>query len=125
MGFPMCTHVRAKIPSSAPLYIYDLAQPLLEKFVAKNKHNGEIIIAKSPRDVAEHVDMLITILPEGKHVKTVYFTPDTGILASHSRKNMIFVDSSTIDPESSTEVCKGVEKSGMGEFVDAPVSGGT
>src|ERR1700731_3559860 len=121
MGFPMCTHVRAKIPHSAPLYIYDIAQPLLDKFIAKNKHNGEIIIAKSPRDVAEYVDLLITILPEGRHVKSVYFTPETGILAAQGRKNIIFVDSSTIDPESSTEVCQGVEKSGIGEFVDAPV----
>src|SRR5271170_4374594 len=125
MGFPMCTHVRAKIPSLSPLYIYDISQPVLEKFVSKNQKNGEIIIAKSPRDVAEHVDILITILPEGKHVKTVYFTPETGVLATIGKKNMIFVDSSTIDPESSTEVCKGVEKSGLGEFVDAPVSGGT
>jgi 3-hydroxyisobutyrate dehydrogenase len=125
MGYPMCTHVRAKIPSSSPLYIYDLAQPILEKFVAKNKHHGEIIIAKSPRDVAEHADIIITILPEGKHVKSVYFTPETGILAAQNRKDLIFVDSSTIDPESSTEVLQGVQKSGLGEFVDAPVSGGT
>jgi len=126
MGFPMCTHLRAKIPRSAPLYIYDIATPLLEKFVAKNQHNGEIIVAKSPRDVAEHVDMLITILPEGKHVKQVYLTPETGILgASYDRRDMIFVDSSTIDPESSTEVYKAIEESGLGEFVDAPVSGGT
>lgn len=121
----MCTHLRAKIPKEAPLYIYDINGSLLQKFVQKNKQNGEIIIAKNPRDVAEHVDFLITILPEGKHVKQVYFTPESGILAAQGRKNMIFVDSSTIDPESSTEVLKGVEKSGMGEFVDAPVSGGT
>src|SRR5271156_7223977 len=125
MGFPMCTHVRAKIPSSSPLYIYNISQPVLEKFVSKNQKNGEIIIAKSPREVAEHSDLVISILPEGKHVKSVYFTPETGILAAKGRKNMIFVDSSTIDPESSSEVCKGVEESGLGEFVDAPVSGGT
>ena len=125
MGFPMCVHVRAKIPSSAPLYIYDLATPILEKFVAQNQKNGQIIIAKSPREVAENVDYLITILPEGKHVKSVYFTPETGILAAKGRKDMIFMDSSTIDPESSTEVLEGVKKSGMGEFLDAPVSGGT
>src|SRR5579859_5535824 len=127
MGYPMCVHVRAKIPSSAPLYIYDLATPVLEKFVEQNKSKGEIIIAKSPREVAENVDYLITILPEGKHVKSVYFTPETGILAAagSGRKDMIFMDSSTIDPESSTEVLEGVKKSGMGEFVDAPVSGGT
>jgi 3-hydroxyisobutyrate dehydrogenase len=125
MGFPMCSHIRAKIPSSATLYIYDLSQALLEKFVKNYEKHGKIIIAKSPREVAENVDLLITIVPEGKHVKAVYFTPETGVLAAKGRKDMIFVDSSTIDPESSTAVCKGVEESGMGDFVDAPVSGGT
>src|SRR5579859_7136680 len=94
MGYPMCTHIRAKIPGSAPLYIFDLNTKVLEKFVETNKGKGEIIIAKSPRDVVEHVDLLITILPEGKHVKSVYFTPETGILAAQGRKDMIFIDSS-------------------------------
>ena len=125
MGWPMCTHVRAKISPSAPLYIYDINTAVLEKFVAKNKDKGEIVIAKSPREVAEHSDLVVSILPEGRHVKSVYFTPETGILATKNRKDIIFVDSSTIDPESSSEVCKAVEESGLGEFVDAPVSGGT
>src|SRR5436309_4765367 len=123
MGFPMCTHIRAKIPRSSSLYIYDLSPPILEKFVVKNKENGEIIIAKIPRHVTEQVDMLITVLPEGKHVKSVYFTPEIGILVTKGKKNMIFADSSTNDPESSSEVYKGVEESKLGGFVDAPVSG--
>src|SRR5262245_63749250 len=102
MGFPMCTHLRAKIPQSAPLYIYDIAQAPLERFVAENKHRGDIVIATSPREIAEHVDLLFTILPEGKHVKQVYFDPDTGVLAASNRKDTIFIDSSTIDPESSS-----------------------
>ena len=122
MGYPMCTNFRAKLPAETPLYIYDLATPVLEKFANSNKN---VFIAKSPRDVAEKADLIITILPEGKHVKSVYFTPETGILSVKNRKDLILIDSSTIDPASSQEVAKGVEGAGIGQFLDAPVSGGT
>jgi 3-hydroxyisobutyrate dehydrogenase len=125
MGFPMCSQLRAKLPKSTALHIYDLATPVLEKFVKNNQEIGNVFIANSPKEVAEKADLIITILPEGRHVKAVYLTPETGILSAKDRKNLILIDSSTIDPASSTEVNNAVREAGIGEFVDAPVSGGT
>jgi 3-hydroxyisobutyrate dehydrogenase len=65
------------------------------------------------------------MLPEPEHVKAVF----RGILESPlpprvSNQPRIFIDSSTIDPASSTEVANSVHSAGAGAFVDAPVSGG-
>lgn len=40
------------------------------------------------------------------------------------RSDRIFIDCSTIDPTTSKEVAETVRKSGHGQFVDAPMSGG-
>src|SRR5579862_1121676 len=127
MGYPMCLQLASKLPSSASLYIYDLATNVLRKFVEEARRRGieNVFIASSPLDVAQHASFIITILPEGKHVKSVYFAPQTGILSVRDRNNLMLVDSSTIDPESSTEVEKAVRLANLGVFLDAPVSGGT
>lgn len=44
---------------------------------------------------------------------------------SESKKDRLFVDCSTIDPLTSSQVAKAVKDSGQGRFVDAPMSGGT
>ena len=62
------------------------------------------------------------MLPEGAHVKSSFFTRETGALATTSKSKKLFLDCSTIDVASSLEVGEAVEKSGIGEFSDAPVS---
>jgi 3-hydroxyisobutyrate/3-hydroxypropionate dehydrogenase len=62
------------------------------------------------------------MLPEGAHVKAAFLTSGTGALATSSKSKKLFLDCSTIDAASSLEVGKAVEKSGIGEFSDTPVS---
>jgi 3-hydroxyisobutyrate dehydrogenase-like beta-hydroxyacid dehydrogenase len=65
------------------------------------------------------------MLPKGLHVHGAFTNPITGLLSilpSGSRK--IFIECSTIDVQTSILVGKEVEKSGLGLFVDSPVSGG-
>jgi len=62
------------------------------------------------------------MLPEGAHVKAAFLTPETGALATSSKSKKLFLDCSTIDAASSLEVGKAVQKSGIGEFSDTPVS---
>lgn len=69
------------------------------------------------------------MLPEGRHVKSVYLDPDTGILAglslSSSKTNRLVIDSSTIDTATSLEVKQQLATSSPNtSFYDAPVSGG-
>lgn len=79
---------------------------------------------KAARTIAEAVakaDVVVTMLPAGKHVRDIYTGAD-GVLA-HARPNTVLIDSSTIDVDSARVVADAAEKAGMA-MVDAPVSGG-
>jgi len=67
------------------------------------------------------VEVVITMLPAGQHVRDVYLGPD-GVLAAASPRTLL-IDSSTIDVETAREVAGAAATSGF-EMLDAPVSGG-
>jgi 3-hydroxyisobutyrate dehydrogenase-like beta-hydroxyacid dehydrogenase len=55
----------------------------------------------------------------------VFTDPETGLLAaSKSNRERLFIESSTIDVKTSLAVGERVKESGLGVFVDAPISGG-
>jgi 3-hydroxyisobutyrate dehydrogenase len=65
------------------------------------------------------------MVPEGSHVRSVYLTPDTGVLASSNLGSKILIDCSTIDTGTSLSVRDScAEKHPNARFYDAPVSGG-
>jgi 3-hydroxyisobutyrate dehydrogenase len=64
-------------------------------------------------------DVVITMLPAGKHVISVYDD-----LAPKAKKGALFIDSSTIDVQSARAAHAIAAKNGL-LSVDAPVSGGT
>ena len=69
-------------------------------------------------------DAIITMVPEGVHVRAVYLTPESGILAADLAGKLL-VDCSTIDTATSLEVGDAIRKhSPTATFHDAPVSGG-
>lgn len=71
-------------------------------------------------------DIIITMVPAGSHVKEVFTNPTTGLLAiSKPSSRKLFIECSTIDVPTSLEVYRAVDASGLGDFVDAPVSGGS
>ena len=64
------------------------------------------------------------MVPEGSHVRSVYLTPETGVLAS-DLGSKILIDCSTIDTGTSLAVRDAcVENHPQAKFYDAPVSGG-
>ena len=68
--------------------------------------------------------IIFTMLPEGKHVKTVYLEGPDSICASDVSGKLL-VDCSTIDTASSLEVKDYInDKFPSASFYDAPVSGG-
>lgn len=77
--------------------------------------------AGSVAEASASVDMVVTMLPAGKHVREVY-TGAEGILAS-AAPGTLLIDSSTIDVTSARAVAGAATKAGM-EMIDAPVSGG-
>jgi len=66
-------------------------------------------------------DVVVTMLPAGSHVRSVYLE-DASILTA-ARKDALLIDCSTIDIDSARAVHAAAAKAGF-DFLDAPVSGG-
>lgn len=62
-------------------------------------------------------DVVITALPEPKHVQGVYKSIITDALP---KKDRVFIDSSTIDPSTSRQVAKSVADAGQGLLLMHP-----
>jgi 2-hydroxy-3-oxopropionate reductase len=73
------------------------------------------------RDVAENSDIVITMLPNSPHVKTVVL--GQGGLLEWIQPGKILVDMSSIAPLASKEIAAKLLEKGV-EMLDAPVSGG-
>lgn len=91
---------------------------LLPENLKTAKDNGVTVMANAPA-AAKDADVIITMLPAGKHVVSVYED-----LAPKVKKGALFIDSSTVDVESSRKAHAIATKHGHFS-VDAPVSGGT
>lgn len=77
--------------------------------------------AKSPKEVAEQVDLVITMLPNSPHVKTVVLGAN-GVIEG-VKKGSVVIDMSSIAPLASREIAAELAKKGVA-MLDAPVSGG-
>jgi len=73
-------------------------------------------------EAVSDADAVVTMLPAGKHVKTVYF--GEGGVAETAPAGCLFLDCSTIAVEDARSVSSEAYKLGF-VMVDAPVSGGT
>ncbi|SDU06115.1 3-hydroxyisobutyrate dehydrogenase [Stappia sp. ES.058] len=76
---------------------------------------------ESVAEAVSSADVVVTMLPAGSHVRSVY-GGETGILAN-ARPGTLLIDSSTIDVDSARDVAKDAVAARMA-MVDAPVSGG-
>ncbi len=101
-GYPMTVHNRSRGP--------------VDELVGRGA-----TAASSPREVAQASDIVFTCLPDSPDVEAVVLGPD-GILAG-SRPGMIYVDNSTIKPESARHISRALAEVGV-QALDAPVSGG-
>ncbi|MGE0625445.1 MAG: 3-hydroxyisobutyrate dehydrogenase [Pseudomonadales bacterium] len=73
-------------------------------------------------EVSRGRDVIISMLPAGRHVREVYLGQD-GVLA-HADDGTLLIDCSTIDPATARDVAAAAAERGLG-MLDAPVSGGT
>jgi 2-hydroxy-3-oxopropionate reductase len=78
-------------------------------------------VAKSPKDVAENTDIIITMLPDSPQVSEVV-AGEGGVLEGITEGSLI-VDMSTISPVVTEELSEAVKEKGA-SMLDAPVSGG-
>jgi 3-hydroxyisobutyrate dehydrogenase len=110
MGNPMAANL---VKASHTVLGFDLLPENLN--VAQG--NGVTIMANAEAAVAD-ADVVITMLPAGKHVLSVYEA-----VAKSAKKGALFIDSSTIDVGSARKAHEIAQTYGL-KSVDAPVSGG-
>jgi 3-hydroxyisobutyrate dehydrogenase len=74
--------------------------------------------AANAKDAVATADIVVTMLPAGKHVELVYAD-----VMKHASEGSLFIDCSTIDVDTARQVSSEAESAGF-EMIDAPVSGG-
>jgi len=77
--------------------------------------------AATPKEAAEGNEIVISIVTDSPDVEAVMLGPDGAVHAAE--KNAIFIDMSTIAPETARKVGQTLKSKGIA-FLDAPVTGG-
>ncbi len=113
MGGPMALNL---LNAGHSVKVFDLSEDAVDVCV---KAGGEA--ASSATDAAKDVNIVISMLPKGDHVRSVYMGAE-GAIAS-ANEGTLFIDCSTIDVATAREVAEAAAGAGM-MMVDAPVSGG-
>ena len=113
MGGPMAKNLLTK---GHEVKVFDLSEDAVKALV-----DAGAARADSAGEAARDVQVVVSMLPAGKHVKSVYM--DEGGVLENTATDTLLIDSSTIDVDSAREVAAAAEAKGI-DFVDAPVSGG-
>jgi 3-hydroxyisobutyrate dehydrogenase len=106
---------RNLIKAGHTLKVYDVSEEAVN-FVIQSGAKA----AASVKDAAKGVDFVVTMLPVGANVRTVFL--DDGVLAA-ADPGTVLIDSSTIDVDSARAVHAAAAERGF-VMLDAPVSGG-
>ena len=113
MGLPMAQNL---IKAGHQVEGVDVNPAAIEKLKAAG--GADVEFAKV---AASRADVVITMLPAGKHVRDVYLGPN-GIV-ENANPGTLLIDCSTIDVETARAVASAAEAKGL-LMLDAPVSGG-
>ncbi len=113
MGGPMARNL---LKAGHEVKAFDLSKEAMDRVAEAGAKR-----AQSAQDAARGVEVVVTMLPAGEHVRAVYLG-EHGLLAA-AEQGALFVDSSTIDVESARAVAKSAAAAGFA-MIDAPVSGG-
>ncbi|KAL6705080.1 hypothetical protein ACN47E_007339 [Coniothyrium glycines] len=122
MGKPMLSHLANKLPADSRIWVYDVVDGVVAQVCAE--FPGRVRKGQSAKDVAEHADTVLTMVPEGSHVRSVYLDPVQGVCSTNIA-NKLVIDCSTIDIATSLMVKDHITQNfPSAAFYDSPVSGG-
>ena len=113
MGLPMARNLLA---AGYAIHGYDPVPAAIDASQAAG-----IDVAESPAEATDGVDVVITMLPSGRHVLEAY-EPGAGIIGTVA-ENTLVVDCSTIDIADARAAHEMASEAGL-RSLDAPVSGG-
>ncbi|WP_448388349.1 3-hydroxyisobutyrate dehydrogenase [Microbacterium aurum] len=115
MGGPMAANL---VRAGHDVRGFDLVPELLDAAASAG-----VTIAASASDAAATADVVITMLPTGRHVLSAYgYGAGEGLLAA-ARPNTLFIDCSTIAVDEAQSAAAAAVSAGH-RSLDAPVSGG-
>ena len=104
------------IKAGHDLKAFDLFEAAVELAVSRGA-----TAAATAKEAATDVDVVVSMLPAGKHVRSVYVEDDA--LIDVVAPGTLIIDSSTIDVQSARDVIAAATAKGI-DMIDAPVSGG-
>jgi 3-hydroxyisobutyrate dehydrogenase len=111
MGGPMATNL---VAAGHTVRGFDLVAELRDE-----AGKAGVQVAASAIDALSGADVILTMLPAGKHVRAVWAQ-----IVPHAKAGAVIIDSSTIDVESARATHALAAQHGL-KSLDAPVSGGT
>ncbi|UKB78542.1 3-hydroxyisobutyrate dehydrogenase [Chryseobacterium sp. MEBOG07] len=112
MGGPMAANL---VKNGHNVIGFDLSSSALEALVSAGGHISDSALAAS-----KDADVVISMLPSGKHVAELYSEE----FISQLKPDTLLIDSSTIDAVTARSVAQLAASKGC-KMIDAPVSGGT
>jgi 2-hydroxy-3-oxopropionate reductase len=113
MGAPMARNI---MKAGFPLVVHNRSRAIVDELVREGA-----MAADSPREVAAQVDVVFTNLPDSPDVEKVVLGENGIIEGAHD--GLIYVDNSTIKPETARRLYTELKKKGV-RALDAAVSGG-
>jgi len=113
MGKPMARNL---LKAGYPLIVHNRSRGAVDEL---SKEGAET--AGSARDVTEHSDIVMTMLPDSPDVELVY-AGEQGVF-SGLKSGKLLIDMSSISPVVGRKLAVAAEKRGC-DMLDAPVSGG-
>lgn len=113
MGKPMAKNI---LKAGYDLTVFDLNTSNMEEVAAAGAKK-----AASVQEIGANCDVILTMLPNSPHVKSVMLG-EGGVIET-IREGCVFIDMSSINPLASKEIAAALAKKGV-RMLDAPVSGG-
>lgn len=113
MGKPMAKNL---INAGYDLAVYDVVDAAVKEVASYGAK-----ACASIQEVAEQCDVIITMLPNSPHVKTVVL--GEGGVIEYAKTGTLIIDMSSIAPTASIEIHNALKEKGI-RMIDAPVSGG-
>ncbi|MGA1343813.1 MAG: 3-hydroxyisobutyrate dehydrogenase [Hyphomonas sp.] len=113
MGAGMCTNL---VKAGHTVAAFDLNTDAVQAVTARGAR-----AAASVADAVKDAEVVVSMLPAGRHVLDVYFGPDG--VRDHARRGTLLIDCSTIAVTEARDAHIQADRCGL-IMVDAPVSGG-
>lgn len=113
MGGPMAANL---VKAGFDVEVFDLLSENIQRLTALGARS-----ATTAAEAVEDADVVVSMLPAGRHVRSLYV--DDKAMQSALKPQTLVIDSSTIDAQTARFVAQELAAKNI-DFIDAPVSGG-